>query len=366
MEKQNTLQDVALAAGVGIGTVSRALNNSPSVHPDTAAEIRAAVARLGYQLPANGRKRGPRATENGKSLLPGGKIMLAVLGNQGLAWILHYAPVYVGVIHGIETATAERGCRLHICQAATRMELSQILKNTSPTGLIIIGFEDSDTPPETAGALRRIPAVWTMGSPQNFQGDHIQPDHIHIGEIAARHALRQGHRECAIIGTHRGSAFRQMNLRNEAFRWAVEEAGGRVLSLLDPNIVRRGSQEHEIDTRLVRRLVDQIAHARPRPTALFLENDMLAPVAYQSLRATGLEPQVDIEIISCNNELPYLSALDARPTTVDIQPQVIGRRAVDQLLWRLDNLQAPPLKLLVEPVLVVHPAERPQLAIAEK
>ena len=59
-----TLKDVAKLACVDVSTVSRALNNTSYVHPDTKARIFAAVKELSYQpnLLAKGLRQGKRNT----------------------------------------------------------------------------------------------------------------------------------------------------------------------------------------------------------------------------------------------------------------------------------------------------------------
>jgi len=357
VEKKNTILSVAKAAGVGVGTVSRVLNHAPAVHPDTAAEVHAAVARLGYRLPARRHRRGPRSHGAAPGFPAGGKVLLAVLGRQGLNWMLDCAPVYVGVMHGIESALAEMGCRMLVRQAASRAELTGIVKAAAPSGVIIMGFEGEPAGEEIPASLRQIPAVWSMGSPLNFPGDHVQPDHIRVGVLGAEYLLHKGHRHCALIGSQIGSPAQQMNLRNDGFRWTITDAGGEVPMLLNSRLVRRGAHENEVDSELLSLAVAQLAAASPRPTALFLESDMLAPGIYQRLRRAGIAPQRDLEIVTCNNEAPYLAALDPRPTVVDIQPQVIGRRTVDQLAWRAGHLHAPPMRVMIEPIIVPAPVE---------
>ena len=44
-----TIRDVARRAGVGVGTVSRVLNGSPSVSEDTLARVHLAMEQLGYR-----------------------------------------------------------------------------------------------------------------------------------------------------------------------------------------------------------------------------------------------------------------------------------------------------------------------------
>src|SRR5947209_20000131 len=44
-----TIHDVAIEAGVGIGTVSRVVNNSPRVKPATRERVQAAIDKLQYK-----------------------------------------------------------------------------------------------------------------------------------------------------------------------------------------------------------------------------------------------------------------------------------------------------------------------------
>lgn len=279
---------------------------------------------------------------------PTGKFLLTILGQHGLRWVLDCAPIYVAVLHGIEAALTDHGYRMMVRQAATQGALETLADEAD--GLIILGFEDFQT--ASLNIAHKVPTVWTMGSPLKFQGDHILPDHLRVGAIAATHLLEKGHRRFALIGSSTGTPASQMNLRNDGFFWTVEQSGGEVQMLLDARIVRRGSGEHHVDGSVLDDAVRQIVERSPRPTALFIENDMLSPGIYQRLYALGLRPQREIEIVTCNNEACYLRALDPKPTVIDVQPQMIGRMAVEQLLWRTSNRNAPTMRTLVEPQLV--------------
>ncbi|BDG23669.1 hypothetical protein TthSNM33_08630 [Thermus thermophilus] len=46
--KKPTIHDVAAKAGVGLGTVSRVLNDHPAVRPETRARVLRAMEELGY------------------------------------------------------------------------------------------------------------------------------------------------------------------------------------------------------------------------------------------------------------------------------------------------------------------------------
>ena len=54
--KQKTIRDVARAAGVGIGTISRVLNSSSQVSRETRARVLEAIRRLGFRPNAQARR----------------------------------------------------------------------------------------------------------------------------------------------------------------------------------------------------------------------------------------------------------------------------------------------------------------------
>jgi LacI family transcriptional regulator len=101
------------------------------------------------------------------------------------------------------------------------------------------------------------------------------------------------------------------------------------------------------------KLVDRLVSAKPRPNGLFVPTDLLTTRVYPLLYERGIRPGRDITIISCDNEEVRLSALNPRPTSIDIRPEDIGRRAVRRLLMRLENADEPPSRIQVAPKLVL-------------
>ena len=81
-----TLKDVARLANCDISTVSRALNNSAPVHPETRARIMAAVKELGYEVSPEQvmeiNKSGEDISEEELGKIAGGTSCIQILGNQ--------------------------------------------------------------------------------------------------------------------------------------------------------------------------------------------------------------------------------------------------------------------------------------------
>src|SRR3954447_5744222 len=85
-----TIDDVARAAGVGIGTVSRVLNGSPLVSDTLPQRVLEGIERLGYRPSPVARAFGGRRTHIIELLVP-----------------LFVGPVFLEVLRGIEAALAE-------------------------------------------------------------------------------------------------------------------------------------------------------------------------------------------------------------------------------------------------------------------
>ena len=68
----------------------------------------------------------------------------------------------------------------------------------------------------------------------------------------------------------------------------------------------------------------------------------------------------EVEIISCNNETPYLMGLMPKPAAIDIRVESIGRRGVEQLIWRMQHPEVPERVITAIEPLVIPAAEGTQ------
>ena len=350
-----TITDVARVAGVGVGTVSRVINNAPSVDPLTAQKIRRVIAQLGYQRAAPGHRRGPRIAKPRPEPGEGGTVLLALRESHGLKWILDYAPVYSYVLHGMESELASRNRNLLVRQAGKWDDLAGVIRNTPLQGILILGERPAGDIPEV---LQRTPMVWAMGTPGHFGGDQVQADHLRVGVLAAEHLLAKGHRHCAYLGDTAATASNYASLRCLGFCSTIEEAGGKAELLVDSSLIVTSPQQNAVDEQVLSRLLDRLLGLDPRPTALMLLADVFAPSVYRQLLERKVRPERDITIVTCNNERPYLAGLRPRPIVIDLQAEAIGRRAVDQILWRTEHPNEAAVRVMVEPLLLESSPER--------
>ena len=91
------------------------------------------------------------------------------------------------------------------------------------------------------------------------------------------------------------------------------------------------------DAACVESLIAEMLAAGSLPEGLFVPADHDLLEAFHALRRRGVEPQRDILLLGCNADPQFITRMHPRPATIDIQSEAVGRRAVEQLLWRVAN-----------------------------
>ncbi len=199
-------------------------------------------------------------------------------------------------------------------------------------------------------------------------GDQVMPDSYTIGELAADYLVKRGHRHVAFLNLD-GDHW-PLRLYQQAFLAAAQILGVQIDSVVlsgPPNASDywAGHNPAKVET-----LVSQFMSLSPRPTGCFVADDMQIALIQPALQSAGVAiGPSKLELVSCNNERPYLIGLNPRPAVIDIRTESIGRRGVEQLLWRLEHSNVPErVVATVEPLIVVPetapPAQRPRCRAA--
>ena len=343
-----TIRHVAESAGVSIGTVSRALSGDPTVAAENVERVRAAVAALNY-VPL--RRRNGHSNAGDGTSLKGANVALLLLGMDRSLVSL---PSVAEAIHGIESAVSEAGANLLLADVPLADRIPPAFDRHRVDGLILKGALQGrwidQVAPELAERLTAAPSVWFLGRPHGAWGDVAQSDDLRAGQLAAEYLVERGHRELALLNPKPDQI---TFLRRQAgFVTSAEIAGARVQRFLGVTEAWSLPYRSVREVEAVQGLVDALLAASPRPTAVFVPGDSVAAMVYRALHARGLSVGRDLSVISCNNEAALLGGLFPQLTTVDIHAEAIGRRAVDQLAWRMAHRGEPGIDLAVEPALV--------------
>jgi LacI family transcriptional regulator len=145
MTTKLTIHDIAKAAGVSTGTVSRALNDRTGVNPETRHAILELVAKLGYR-PDLGARQLARGTRS-------------VVGITRFSDTSLRNPYYTLLVDAIQTALLDSGYAVHIIRND-----SELLEGHF-AGIIIPGIHLADARPNEL-QRHKIPfAVIGLGAP---------------------------------------------------------------------------------------------------------------------------------------------------------------------------------------------------------
>ncbi|MBE2214963.1 MAG: LacI family DNA-binding transcriptional regulator [Opitutaceae bacterium] len=349
-----TIVDVARAAGVAVGTVSRVFNNAADVNAAIRLRVLEKARELNYTRLRQRRARAA-ASDNGVTLPPGAAIGAVFFGMEDT---LVQLPVVSAGLQGIESTLSAHGRSLMIANIPVGDRVPPFLRDGSVAGVLLKGPNQGLLPSPSENDLVRailaVPHVWLMGRPANATGDHCNFDTSTAGRLAVEHLHAKGHRRVAFFNPKPGQIqFERVkasfiaNASRLDMTWSLLEAEpAPTLAWPLPAI----TNQDKVDS-----LVDRWA-ATPRasrPTAFFVPSDRTAVQLYSSLAHRGLTVGKDVSMVSCNNERSLLSNLHPGLTSIDIHADFIGRRAVDQLLWRIAHPMEPnTVQLLAEPTLV--------------
>ena len=337
-----SIVEVAKLAGVSHTTVSRVINNEGSVSPETADRIRSVMEEVGYVPKPPSQRRGPRRVKNTE--FKTGNI--AFLTSSESLKVLINSPIMANVVHGIEEALASHGMSMVQGAVGSKRPLPPIVAKGGVDGVIVWPHLD-DVSPEAMEILRGYNVVYVMsGASERLSADRVRVNHGKIGRMALSYLASKGRETLAYVTP--SSLMSRINLCD---RWAAFSALAEEQGLSARQCVLEQSHFDLIETDrdrdlLIQKTMKTFLAQDELPTGMFVTCDALTAKLYPILKSLGIQIGRDLEIISCNNETSLLAGLEPRPISIDIQPEQIGRKAVEQLRWR-----------------ILHPEEESQITI---
>jgi LacI family transcriptional regulator len=304
----STIGDVAKRAGVSRMTVSRVINNSSYISPETRERVLQAIAELGY-IP-NTLARSLRFKQT-KTIA----LVLADITN----------PFFTTITRGVEDTASEQGFSVMFCNTdesqSEELGYLNVLLQRQVDGVLLV---------PASHTLESISFVQDRGTPvvlldrhiANARVDSVRGDSEQGAYEAVCYLLELGHRRIALVNGPQ--TISTATDRTAGYRRALMEAG------LDGSAARIYYGEFTSEGGY--RTAKQALAIRPLPTALFAANNFIALGAYQAIREIGLRVPEDISIVAFD-DLP----LTMEPfLTVVAQPAYeIGQRATELLLARL-------------------------------
>ena len=336
------MSDVAEKAGVAVSTVSRVINRSPLVAAARRKEIEAIIKELGYAPSAPEKRKGVR--KDPTPWIKHQMVKTILFGDYDLSWITNYAPIYAYALHGIEESLRSHGFGRSVEPVATAEELIQLLNQGGADGFLILNTGQTPLPK----AIVNYPVVALLGRHDYLTCDRVTTDANFAGRLAAEYLLEKGCRHFIAISGET-PVYRA---RVRAFCDCLDSSNQRVIDVHEQNIERGRPHSHRANCELITERLRPNLTGVPKPLGIFSSSDMITSAIYLELARSELKIGEDVHVVSCNNERPYIESLHPFPAAIDVRANYIGRRAVEQLLRRLEYPDAPPECVNILPMLL--------------
>ncbi|MFI6604655.1 LacI family DNA-binding transcriptional regulator [Nonomuraea sp. NPDC050536] len=320
--KRPTMVDVAREAGVALRTVSRVVNQDPTVGADYAARVRAAIAALDFQPDERARQ-----LRRGVSGTIGAAVRRIAEANPVLAAIETTARAAGLTLLASSTdddETREREVVMSMC----RRRLDGVIVDP-------IGDSHSYLKPELDAGT---PIVAVDRPMAGVMVDSVMSDNAAGIGMAFRHLVQRGHRRIAYIGDHeRVFTGRE---RAAAFRACLVAHGEPVEGLVYPGNIDRARIAKALETAL---------HGPSPATALVTGN---ADTTTEVLRCLG-ERATRLAIVAFD-DVPLADLLRPALTVVAQNTAELGGTAVELLRARIADPSRPVQNVTVPVSMIVR------------
>ena len=310
-----TIKDLAKATGYSVATISRVLNNHPSVSKQAREEISRAVAETGFQINTNAKQ----LKQHAKSIL----VVVKGTSNE----------MFGEMIEIIQKLIDQTDYPLHVDYMDEDnnevLRAVQLCREKKPLGILFLGGNSQNF----LGDFNKIdiPCVLVSNDASGLPFDNLSSvctDDRQAARCAMDSLIALGHRNFVIVGGDRNVSDTS-RLRYEGCLQAFRKHGIEYDEILDYQGVRFSYQDGYDATQQL------IANGRPF-TALFAIADVMAIGAIRALHNNGLRVPRDVSVMGFDG-LPLGSFMVPQLSTVIQSAQTMAKRSVEILLERIED-----------------------------
>ncbi|WP_019060139.1 LacI family DNA-binding transcriptional regulator [Streptomyces prunicolor] len=323
-----TLDEVALRAGVSVGTVSRVINNRRHVSQKARQAVESAVAELGYV---------PNVAARSLASQRRGAVVLAISSDDPALFANLF---FAEVITGVNAVMEETDLELLLILAASergRDRLTRILQSRGADGVMLLALRENDPLAKVVEA-GNVPVVHGGRSLERPPRWYVDADNRGGAREAVEYLIAMGRRA---IGTVTGPLDMHAGVsRYLGFREAVALAG------LADHRVAHGDFSELSGATATARLLDE----HPDLDAMFVASDAMAAGALHVLRERGRSVPGDVAVVGFND---ILTARHTQPALTTIRQPIValGSEMTRMLVRVLAGEEPTPLILPTELVI---------------
>lgn len=331
MEKKVTMQDIADRLNISKNSVSQALTGKPGVSEETRKLVQNTANELGYSY---SNSRNHKQAE--KKIL---KNIALIASDYAFSLTGFFGEIYLS----IEKELRSRGMNLLIesidNDTKNNLTLPSLLTNHEIDGIFILSHISTEYISKIINT--GIPTVLIDHHEPYLQADSILTNNRFGAFTAVEHLIRLGHREIAFVGGIDISPSYQERL--EGYLLALKKYG----IVPKKEFMFTELQENQNEFNII---LDNLSE---QPSAWFCVNDGHGFIVTSVLQLKGLKIPEDVSVCSFDNgQLSQIAT--PKITTMDIDLNYFGKKAVEQLCWRIENQEEPIHEILLPTNLIIR------------
>jgi LacI family transcriptional regulator len=310
-DRPPTIIDVAREADVGIMSVSRVINNHPSVKPSTRAKVLKAIAKTGYFPNDAARMLKGRASRT---------IGLVVPDLSDFFASCFHAVQSVAASHNYQTLVVATGR-----SAAVEERQLESIQNHRVAGLLIVPSGNEGTRLQML-QQSGIQVVALDRPAPGIHADAILVENREGAELGVRHLIQHGHKKIACVGFDSGSY--TVRERIEGYKAAMRASGLRPL-------LATGVNSYDAMHALVARWAAAPPPSKDRPTAAFTVKRIASIQLIRALHAHKMRVPSEIALVGFD-DFELAEVLGTPLTAIRQDPTELARAATELLFKRIE------------------------------
>lgn len=329
--KKNSLNEVAKKAGVSIATVSRVINNSPSVNPETRIKVQQVIKAMKYK-PSRVAKRLRNRNASGNLL----GVLIPDIQN----------PFYVEVLRGIEDVAYENKYAIIMCNFSQDEKKAKlyldIFQSESIDGLVAAPANEHDQ--KVIDLVKAgLPIVCVDRGLVGVDVDVVLVENRNGAFSAVNHLIKSGYRRIAYISglSHLPSS----QQREKGYMEALLQNGLSV----EKELIKYGDSRHDSGVKLC----EELLNLPLPPDAIFAGNNLITLGALETIHKKGLKIPQEVAIIGFD-DMYWAISLNPTLTAVRQPAYEIGKRAAELLIQRINDPSRPTVSMILKTELMVR------------
>lgn len=311
-----TLEEVAVLAGVGRGTVSRVINNASGVKASTRRAVQRAIDELDYV---------PNLAARSLAGRRAGAVALVMTKTD---WRLFGEPFFSEVVRAVGDALSEAGVQLLLTLVRTdveRQRLVEYVRGGRVDGALLMSVQAEDPLPDML-ADAGLPTVLLGRRSGDERVTYVDADNVGGARAAVGHLVSGGRKAIAAITGPPEMYVARCRLRG--YREALGDAGLEAV----PSLVVQGDFTETSGRRAMAGLIQR----HPEVDAVFAASDSMAAGALDALHAAGRRVPQDVAVVGFD-DFELAEQTEPPLTTVRQPMEEIGRTMVRLLLEEMDQ-----------------------------